>query len=172
MANEGRMDEDNPRKRRTTKFVRSKRILERLGEGFGCDEMAGQEKLTERRVRQIVAEALQGREALEGAVHAHMQIARLGRAAPVAGEARSRGDIRAVAPFIAPAVGAAHKPLMDMGGLIRRENRVPRGGGGVRNLDRKPLIFLDSEKEMQGNANVFSLFSTPETASKPVAARS
>ena len=47
-----------------------------------------------------------------------------------------------------------------------------RGGEGVRNLGRKPLIRLDSEKEMQGNANVLSLFSTSETASTPAAARS
>jgi len=48
----------------------------------------------------------------------------------------------------------------------------PPPPGGGRNVGRKPLIFLDSEKEMQGNANVFSLFSTLKTASKPVAARS
>jgi hypothetical protein len=37
----------------------------------------------------------------------------------VAGEARSRGDARAVAPFVTPAVGAADEPLGDMGGVIR-----------------------------------------------------
>ena len=97
------MDEEQSRKRRTTTFTRSarkKRILDRLREGFGYDEIAGQEKLTERRVRQIVAEALGGREALENAIHAHLQVERLGRAVRVAGEALSRGDIRAVAPFI------------------------------------------------------------------------
>jgi len=40
-------------------------MMERLREGFGC-EIARQKKPTERRVRQIVAEALEGREALEG----------------------------------------------------------------------------------------------------------
>ena len=150
-----------PGKRRTTKFIRSaraKRIVERLREGFGDDEIAREEKRTEWRVRQIVSEALDGREALESAIHAHMQIARLGRAAPVAGEALSPSDIRAVALLITPMVGSANRPLADMGGVIRRENRVPPGG--FRNLGRKPLIFLDSEKEMQGNANVFSLFSS------------
>jgi len=39
--------------------------LERLREGFGYDEIAREEKLTERRVRQIVTETLEGREALE-----------------------------------------------------------------------------------------------------------
>jgi dephospho-CoA kinase len=78
------MDEERPRKRQTTKFIRSaraKRILKRLREGFGSDEIGRQEKLTERGVRQIVAEALEGRAALESAVHARSQIDRLGRAA-------------------------------------------------------------------------------------------
>jgi hypothetical protein len=97
------MDEEKPRKRRTTKFTRSarnKRIVERLREGFGYDEIAREEKLTERRVRQIVNEALEGREALESAIHAHLQLDRLGQAMRVAGEALARGDVRAVAPFI------------------------------------------------------------------------
>jgi hypothetical protein len=54
------MDEEKPRKRRTTKFIRSARttrILERLREGIGRDEIGRQEKRTERRVRRIVAEA-------------------------------------------------------------------------------------------------------------------
>ena len=128
-ANEARHGEEMPHKRRTTKFIRSartKRILERLREAFGDNEIAGEEKLTERRVRQIPRRS-PGRP--RGAIHAHLRIARLGRAAPVAGEALSRGDIRAVAPFI---VAAAHQPLGDMGGLVRRKNRVPSppGGGG------------------------------------------
>jgi hypothetical protein len=91
------MDEKRPRKRGTTKFIRAastKRILERLREGFVYDEIAGQEKLTERRVRQIAAEGRQGREALESAIHTHMQVARLGRAVRVAGEARPKTPIR------------------------------------------------------------------------------
>jgi hypothetical protein len=103
MANEEGMDEDKARKPQTTKFIRSartKRILERLREGFGYDEIAREEKLTERRVRQIVTEALEGREALESAIHAQMQVDRLGRAVRVAGDALSRGDLRAVAPLI------------------------------------------------------------------------
>ena len=89
------MDEERPRKRGTMKFIRAaraKRIVERLREGFVYDEIAGQEKLTERRVRQIVAEALEGREALESAVHAHRQVARLGQAVRAAGEARPKAQ--------------------------------------------------------------------------------
>ena len=97
------MDEEKPRKRQTTTFSRSarnKRIVERLREGFGYHEIAREEKLSERRVRQIVKQALEGREALESAIHAHMQIDRLGQAMRVAGDALARGDVRAVAPFI------------------------------------------------------------------------
>ena len=117
------MDEGNARKRRTATFIRSastKRMMER--------QIAREEKRTERRVGQIVAEALEGREA---------------PSMPICGSLGSAG---------------------------RRGSRAR--GKGVRNLGRKPLIFLDSEKEMQGNANVFSLFSTLKTASEPVAARS
>ena len=58
------MDEENPRK--TTPFSRSarnRRIVERLREGLGYDEIAFEERSSERRVRQIVKQALEGREA-------------------------------------------------------------------------------------------------------------
>ena len=102
-ASEDGMDEEKPGKRKTTPLSRSarnKRIVERLREGFGYDEIAREERLTGRRVRQIVTQALEGREALESAIHAHMQIDRLGQAMRVAGDALARGDVRAVAPFI------------------------------------------------------------------------
>ena len=96
------MDEERPR-RRQTRFIRAartKRILERLREGWAYDEVAAEVGLKERRVRQIVTQFLKEREAVSGAAHAHMQLDRLGRAMRVAGDALSRGDIRAIAPFI------------------------------------------------------------------------
>jgi len=63
-------------------------------------------------------------------------------------------------------------PTLWRGRLRLRRSLGAKRGEGVRNLGRKPLIKLDSEKEMQGNANVLSLFSTSETASTPAAARS
>ncbi len=96
------MDEEEPCKRQTTTFSRSarnKRIVERLREGSGYSEIVSEQKLSERRVRQIVKQALVGHEALESAIHAHMQIDRLGQAMRVAGDALVRGDVRAVAPF-------------------------------------------------------------------------
>ena len=96
------MDEERPRRRltRLSRAARTKRILERLREGWAYEEVAGEMGLKERRVRQIVTEFLKEREAVSGAAHAHMQIDRLGRAMRVAGDALARGDIRAIAPFI------------------------------------------------------------------------
>jgi len=51
------MDEEKPRKRRTTTFVRlarTTRILARLREGLGYDENRPEGELTERRVPQIL----------------------------------------------------------------------------------------------------------------------
>ena len=80
MANEGRNGRSDA----------AKRIPERLREGFGAYEIAGQEKPTERRVRQIVAEAVEGREALESAVHAV--------GAPIRRENRASGHSRRLKP--------------------------------------------------------------------------
>src|SRR5271166_3909062 len=96
------MDEQKTRPRQTqfTRAARTKRILERLREGWAYDEVAREERLAERRVRQIVAQALQEREPGSDADHAQMQIDRLGRAMRVAGDALKKGDIRAIAPFV------------------------------------------------------------------------
>jgi hypothetical protein len=74
------MDEQRQPKRHSqfSRATRSKRILDRLREGWAYDEVAREEALTERRVRQIVAEYLKDRDAVEGVTHAHMQIDRLG----------------------------------------------------------------------------------------------
>jgi hypothetical protein len=87
------MDKEKPRKRHTqfSRSARTKRILERLREGWAYDEVAREEGLTARRVRQIVTEFLQEREALGDVAHAHMQIDRLGRVMRVASEALARG---------------------------------------------------------------------------------
>jgi uncharacterized protein YdbL (DUF1318 family) len=96
------MDEEKPRKRHTkfSRAARTKRILEQLREGWAYDDIAREEGLTARRVRQIVAEFIKTREALGDATHAHMQIDRLGRAMRVASDALARGDIKAIGPFI------------------------------------------------------------------------
>jgi hypothetical protein len=96
------MDEQRPRKRHTkfSRGARTKRILDRLREGWAYDEVAREEGLTERRVRQIIAEFLKDRDGVEGVTHAHMQIDRLGWAMRVAAAAMAEGDVRAIGPFI------------------------------------------------------------------------
>jgi len=102
-AGESEMDEDQtPRKRRTqfTRAARTLRILERLRAGWAYDEIGREEKITDRRVRQIVAEHMKRREEVEGGTHANVQIDRLGFAMRVAGEALAKGDVKAITPFI------------------------------------------------------------------------
>jgi hypothetical protein len=96
------MDHEKLPRRHTqfSRLARTKRILEQLREGWAYDDVAREEGLTKRRVRQIVAQFLKEREALEGVTHAHMQIDRLGRAMRVASDALARGDVRAIGPFI------------------------------------------------------------------------
>ncbi len=67
-------------KRRLTIFgkaARQKRIFARLREGWAYDEVARGERLTAKRVRQIVSEVRQRREVDDGSAHALMQLARL-----------------------------------------------------------------------------------------------
>ena len=57
----------------TTKFTRdarTRRMPERLCEGWGYRDVARAEELSDRRVRQIVADHLKRREAVEGGAHA------------------------------------------------------------------------------------------------------
>jgi hypothetical protein len=127
------MDEEKPPKRQTTTF-----IVERLREGFGYDEIAREQKLSERRVRQIVKQALEGREALESAID------RRGAEHAVAAAAAARGPAPDKAPVaVTPPIAHSHpvsasttfthvlsvappSPLCthgDVGALMRRENR-------------------------------------------------
>ena len=66
------MDEEKPRKRQMTKFgrwARNRRIVKHLREGFGYDEIAREERLTERSAPPgIATEAREGREALDSGI--------------------------------------------------------------------------------------------------------
>ena len=99
------MDEQEQRKRRTTRFsreARDKRIFERAREGFPYDEIGREEGLSAERVRQIVVNVLEGksRPAFRAALHARLQMDRVGEAMRVAGDALRRGEVRAVGPFL------------------------------------------------------------------------
>jgi len=87
----------------TTKFTRearTRRMLDRLREGWGYRDVARAEGLSHRRVRQIVAAHVKRRKPVDADAHAALQIERLSFAVKVAGEALAKGDIRAIAPFI------------------------------------------------------------------------
>jgi hypothetical protein len=80
------------------KAARRKWIFARLREGWAYDEIAGEERVSAERVRQIVAEVLGKRVIDRG--HAHLQLERLTPALRIVGEAIGRGELRAVAPLI------------------------------------------------------------------------
>ena len=82
------------------KAARRKRIFARLREGWAYDEIAGEERLSAERVRQIVAEVLGKRVIDRGEDHAHLQLERLMPALRIVGEAIGRGELKAVAPLI------------------------------------------------------------------------
>lgn len=83
------------------KAVRRKRIFERLRGGWSYEAIAREEKVTTRRIRQIVAEALRRREVDGGSDHALLQLARLESALRLGAEALEAGDLRAIGPYLA-----------------------------------------------------------------------
>ena len=83
-----------------TRAARTRRMLDRLSQGWSYRDVASAEGLSERRVRQIVGEHVKRRQPVDEETHAALQVERLGFAVKVAGEALAKGDIRAIAPFI------------------------------------------------------------------------
>jgi hypothetical protein len=80
------------------KAARRKRIFARLREGWAYDEIAGEERVTPERIRQIVAEVLGKRVIDRGVDHAHLQLERLMPALRIVGEAIGRGELKAGRP--------------------------------------------------------------------------
>jgi hypothetical protein len=80
------------------KAERRKRIFARLREGWAYEEIAGEERLSAERIRQIVV--LDKRVIDRGVDHAHLQLERLMPAMRIVGEAIRRGELKAVAPLI------------------------------------------------------------------------
>ena len=96
------MEQTAPRRKLNVlgKAARRKRIFAKLREGWAYDEIAGEERVSAERVRQIVAEVLGKRVIDRGVDHAHLQLERLMPALRLAGEAIGRGELKAVAPLI------------------------------------------------------------------------
>src|ERR1700733_8857046 len=82
------------------KAERRKRIFARLREGWAYEEIAGEERLSAERIRQIVSEVLDKRVIDRGVDHAHLQLERLMPAMRIVGEAIGRGELKAAAPLI------------------------------------------------------------------------
>jgi hypothetical protein len=99
-AHYGKTLEPRRRPNVLTKAERRKRIFARLREGWAYDEIAGEERLTAERIRQIVAKVLDKRVIDRGVDHAHLQLERLTPAMRIVGEAIGRGELKAVAPLI------------------------------------------------------------------------
>ena len=156
-----------------------------MREGWAYDEIAGEERLSAERIRQIVSEVLDKRVIDRGVDHAHLQLERLMPALRIVGEAIGRGELKAVAPLI-KVIDRLDKHQDDGRGEIylwaggadsvcstrstasptisqppRREPR--RAGGGTTTkiispkFPRKPLKRLDSDERIQGNPS----FSNP-----------
>src|SRR5580698_10446905 len=83
-----------------SKAERRQRSFARLREGWAYDEIAGEERISAERIRQIVAEVLGKRVIDRGADHAHLQLERLMPALRIVAEAIGRGELKAVAPLI------------------------------------------------------------------------
>jgi hypothetical protein len=82
------------------KALRRERIFARLRGGWAYEEIAREERVMIRRVRQIVSEALQRRTVDGGSDHAMLQLARLEQAHRLAAEAVAEGEIAAIAPYL------------------------------------------------------------------------
>jgi hypothetical protein len=81
-------------------MLRRRRIFASLREGLSYDEIAGEEGVTARRIRQIVSEVLQKRAIDNGADHAKLQLDRLAPAMQLAAEGIAAGEIAAINPYL------------------------------------------------------------------------
>ncbi len=80
--------------------VAVERIFARLRGGWAYEDIAREEQVTIRRVRQIVSEALKRRTVDGGSDHAMLQLARNEQALRLAAEAVAQGEIGAIAPYL------------------------------------------------------------------------
>lgn len=91
-----------PRRRatRASAVFRTRRIHARLREGSSYEDIAFEEGLSVRSIRQIVADWLKERPADSHSDHARLQLARLEPALKLAGEAIGDGDVGAITAYL------------------------------------------------------------------------
>src|ERR1700681_4148165 len=81
-------------------MFRRRRIFAQLREGFTYEEIAAEEGVSPRRIRQIVSQELQQRGVDSGAEHAKRQLDRLAPAIQLGAEGIAAGDIYAITPYL------------------------------------------------------------------------
>lgn len=89
-----------PRLNIVMKTARTRRIFDRLREGWAYDDIAQAERLSAERIRQIVTRVLEQRYVDTSNNHAHLQNERLRPASKLVTAAVVRGEMRAVSPLI------------------------------------------------------------------------
>jgi len=82
------------------KALRRERMFARLRLGWTYEDIAREERVTPRRVRQIVSEALQRQQVDGGSDHAMLQRARLENALRLSAGRIAEGEIGAIAPYL------------------------------------------------------------------------
>ena len=85
-----------PRLNPYTKAVRRERIFARLSLGWSYDKIAREEGVSDRRIRQIVTDALRRQKLDDPTDHAIIQLMRLDAAHQLAARAVDSGDLKAI----------------------------------------------------------------------------
>ena len=129
-----------PRLNPYTKALRRERIFSRLRLGWPTAEIAREERLSERRVRKIVSDALRRQTVDDASDHALLQLVRLEGAQALAAEAIDAGDLKAIAPYLKVLDGldryhkaGAAKPVYDDAArerLFAKMSRIADRTGG------------------------------------------
>ena len=118
-----------------TKALRRERIFARLRLGLTYEKIAREEGVSDRRIRQIVADALRRQEFDDPTDHAIIQLMRLDSAHELAARAVDSGDLRAIDSLL--------KVLDESTAIIRPERAKqsttpPRGSGCSPNSTASP----------------------------------
>jgi hypothetical protein len=98
--NETASEPARPRLNPYTKALRRERIFSQLQLGASCADIAREERLSEQRVRKIVADALKRQEVDDPTDHALLQLIRLEGAQALAARTIAAGDITAIGPYL------------------------------------------------------------------------
>ncbi len=85
---------------RKERMLRQERIFARLREGWAYGDIAHEERLTSKRISQIVSQTLQRRAIDSASDHAMLQLARLEPALRLAAGALAEGDVEAITPYL------------------------------------------------------------------------